>query len=51
MIILKCIEIPITGANIVLWVNYPSNTSKQTHRKRDEISGYQRRGVRGGRVG
>ena len=39
----------IPGANIVLQVNYTSKTNKQTHRKRDQICGYQRWG--GGGIG
>ena len=49
VIILKYIEIKLLGCitqtNMVLQVNYTSKTNKQRH-KRDQICGYQRRGVR-----
>ena len=45
----------VPGTTIVLQVNYTSKTNKQaniqTHRKRDQICGYQRQGVGGGGTG
>ena len=35
----------VPGTNIVLQISYTSKTNKQTHRKRDEICGYQRWGM------
>ena len=46
----------VPGINIVLLVNYTSKTdkskqTKQIHRKRDQICGYQRQVLGGGRTG
>ena len=41
----ECVEICcVPGTNILLQVNQTSKTNKQTHRKKDQICGYQKWG-------